>query len=103
MAEWIDEEVETAHVGEGETLVESDQVTESLQAKEPEPVEAEQTQQEDDIPARYRGKSIQDVIQMHREAEKALGQGPADISLVGLVLRGRGLSAPRPPRVFWQR
>ena len=65
MAEWIDEEVETAQVGEGETLVESDQVTESLQAKEPEPVEAEQAQQEDDIPARYQGKSIHDVIQMH--------------------------------------
>jgi hypothetical protein len=74
MAEWIDEEVETAQVGEGETLVESDQVTESLQTKEPEPVEAEQTQQEDDIPARYQGKSIQDVIHMHREAEKALGR-----------------------------
>ena len=74
MAEWIDEEVETAQVGEGETLVESDQVTESLQAKEPEPVEAEQTQQEGDVPARYQGKSIQDVIHMHREAEKALGR-----------------------------
>ena len=73
MAEWIDDEVETVQAGEGETLVEAEGLVDSLSEKQPEPVEAEQAQEED-IPERYRGKSIQDVIQMHREAEKALGR-----------------------------
>ena len=79
MAEWIDEEVDTVKVSEGETLVDSDDVTSSLEAKDPSDAINEQTQdsdlaENDDIPARYRGKSMQDVIQMHREAEKALGR-----------------------------
>lgn len=73
MAEWIDDEVNTVQAGEGETLVESEGVVESLSEKQPEPVETEQALNED-LPERYQGKSIQDVIQMHREAEKALGR-----------------------------
>lgn len=41
---------------------------------------------EEDIPDKYRGKSIQDIVRMHQEAEKAIGRQSAEVGdLRGVV------------------
>lgn len=80
MARWIEEEeLPQAHVEEGETLVEPDQVEASLQPEEvSKPEEPEETApeqpEEDELPEKYRGKSAADIAKMHMEAEKAMGR-----------------------------
>lgn len=39
----------------------------------------EPTQQEDAIPDKYAGKSVQDIVRMHQEAEKLLGRQSAEV------------------------
>jgi len=38
------------------------------------PEQPEQEAEVDDIPEKYRGKSVKDLVQMHQEAEKAIGK-----------------------------
>lgn len=45
------------------------------QPQEETPVE----QEEDDIPSKYKGKSIKDVVRMHQEAEKAMGKQGSEV------------------------
>lgn len=45
-----------------------------------EPVQAQSP--EDDIPEKYRGKSLQDIIEMHRNAESALGRAHNEVGQV---------------------
>jgi hypothetical protein len=79
MARWIEEEeLPQAHVEEGETLVEPDQIESSLQPEEvsspEEPEETAPEQPEDELPEKYRGKSAAEIAKMHMEAEKAMGR-----------------------------
>ena len=79
MARWIEEEeLPQAHVEEGETLVEPDQVEASLQpegvSKPEEPDETAPEQPEEELPEKYRGKSAADIAKMHMEAERAMGR-----------------------------
>jgi len=50
---------------------------------EPEPIKAnnepEGTPDVPEVPEKYRGKSIQDIIQMHQEVEKAYGRGQNEL------------------------
>lgn len=39
----------------------------------------EQTAEEDDLPEKYRGKSVKDLVQMHQEAEKAIGKKGSEV------------------------
>jgi hypothetical protein len=43
---------------------------------EEEPVQEEQ---EDDIPDKYKGKSIKDIVRMHQEAERAIGKQGSEV------------------------
>src|SRR6056300_636647 len=43
------------------------------------PVEASQEETEDEIPDKYRGKSVQDIVRMHQEAEKLLGRQSSEV------------------------
>jgi len=51
------------------------QPIESVEAVEAE----EQPQEEPNIPEKYRGKSLEEVVQMHQEAEKALGKQGSEV------------------------
>ncbi len=51
------------------------QPIESVEAVEQE----EQPQEEPNIPEKYRGKSLEEVVQMHQEAEKALGKQGSEV------------------------
>lgn len=48
-----------------------------LEAAQEESVEPQQG--EDDLPEKYRGKSLKDLVQMHQEAEKAIGKHGAEV------------------------
>ena len=41
--------------------------------------EVTQETEQDDIPDKYRGKSVQDIVQMHQEAEKLLGKQSSEV------------------------
>jgi len=77
MARLIDQEPEDQQeTEEFATLEEQEEIQE--EAVEPtleEPEEAE----EDDIPDKYQGKDIKDIVQMHQEAEKLLGRQSSEV------------------------
>lgn len=76
MAQLIDRVPEDQQEGEEfATLEEQEQqVEEAPEEPTPEPKE-----QEDDIPEKYRGKDIKDIVQMHQEAEKLLGRQSSEV------------------------
>ena len=41
--------------------------------------EVEQPQEESSLPEKYQGKSLEDVVQMHQEAEKLLGRQSSEV------------------------
>ena len=43
------------------------------------PVEAAQEETEEDIPEKYQGKSVADIVRMHQEAEKLLGRQSSEV------------------------
>jgi hypothetical protein len=56
-----------------------EEYNETLEAVE-EPVEAVETEDSvADIPDKYQGKSIKDIVQMHQEAEKLLGRQSSEV------------------------
>lgn len=68
-------------IDESQSTEEWDELPEQEEAKvedEPAPDETEQTGEED-IPDKYRGKSLKDVVQMHQEAEKLLGKHSSEV------------------------
>ena len=80
MARFIDESPEY-QPEDGETFATLDeddmQIPEEEQPVEPE--EIQETQEEDDIPEKYQGKAIKDIVQMHQEAEKLLGKQSSEV------------------------
>ena len=43
------------------------------------PEQPEEATVEDDIPEKYQGKDIKDIVQMHQEAEKLLGRQSSEV------------------------
>ena len=75
MARLIDQEPEDQQ--ETEEFSELEEINENVQeAEEPTP---EVSEPEDDIPDKYRGKDIKDIVQMHQEAEKLLGRQSSEV------------------------
>lgn len=62
---------------------EEDESEEYATLEQPEEVAPEQpeevTEQEDDLPEKYRNKDIKDIVQMHQEAEKLLGKQSSEV------------------------
>lgn len=62
---------------------EEDENEEYATLEQPEEVVPEQpeevTEQEDDLPEKYRNKDIKDIVQMHQEAEKLLGKQSSEV------------------------
>jgi hypothetical protein len=73
MAEFIEEGVEEVDPQqvEGSLQVQSEQVYE-------EPAQAVQNEEED-IPEKYKGKSVKEIVQMHAEAEKLIGRQGSEV------------------------
>lgn len=67
MAQFIDESVE------------DQEPTDTLEDQETEQVIPEQTEVEEEIPDRYKGKSPKDLIRMHQEAEKLMGRHSKEV------------------------
>ena len=59
---------------EAETELKEGEEVQSLEQQETLPEQSAEPEPEEELPAKYQGKSLQDVVQMHQEAEKALGR-----------------------------
>jgi len=70
-----EEEFEAADITQQETQ----QVAEQTQ---PEPVQEQAPPQEENIPSKYKGKSLDDIIKMHQEAEKLIGRQAQEVGEV---------------------
>lgn len=68
MAKFIDER-------DDETLQEGEEFSEPTL----EPEEVEETVTEDELPDKYQGKDIKEVVRMHQEAEKLLGRQSSEV------------------------
>ena len=56
------------------------------QQEEQEEIQSQENEVAEDIPEKYRGKSLQDIVQMHQEAEKLLGKQSSEVGeLRGVV------------------
>jgi hypothetical protein len=78
MAEFLDERPDE-ELQDGEelaTLEEEDTTNQEPQEETPEEVE---TEEDDDLPEKYKGKSAKDIIRMHQEAEKLLGRQSSEV------------------------
>jgi len=51
----------------------------SFEEPEEETQEPEETPTEDDIPEKYQGKDLKDIVRMHQEAEKLLGRQSSEV------------------------
>lgn len=76
-----------------------EQVQEALEAER---TAVEPTPTDDDVPEKYHGKSIKEVITMHQEAERALGRQSGEVGeLRGIVddfIRRQGQQQPTAPQ-----
>jgi len=82
MAQFIQSSPEELNEGEEFSSIEDDQIPKEMeQPEELEQVEesAELEAEEEVIPEKYQGKSIQDIVQMHQEAEKLLGRQSSEV------------------------
>ena len=73
MATFIDEGYEEPQDEEEFSSIEDEQ-EQATPEEEPEPEETE-----DDIPEKYKGKSVRDIVRMHQEAERAIGKQGSEV------------------------
>lgn len=64
---------------EEETELKEGEEVQSLEQQETLPEQVAEPEPEEELPAKYQGKSLQDVVQMHQEAEKALGRQSGEV------------------------
>jgi len=66
-------------------------------------VEVEQPQEETSLPDKYQGKSLEDIVKMHQEAEKLLGRQSSEVGelrkVVDDYISTQTQSAPQPQHV----
>ena len=74
MATFIDEGYEEPQ--DEEEFSPIDEGDAEQETPEEEPVQEEQ---EDDIPDKYKGKSVKDIVRMHQEAERAIGKQGSEV------------------------
>jgi len=77
MAEVIDEVLENEL--EASSLDEEKIEDSKLEQPESEPQVKEETKPEDDLPEKYKGKSVKDIVAMHQEAEKLIGKQGSEV------------------------
>ena len=96
MATFIDEDENTSQATEDEQFDTLDSETEDSIEEQPEVSEED----DDDIPEKYRGKSVKDIVRMHQEAEKAMGKQGSEVGelrrLVDDYIRAQTISQQAP-------
>ena len=75
-ATMLDPHLEEENVDNVET--EANEIQEPEEAVE-QPQDAVEQDTDDDIPERYRGKSLKDVVQMHQEVEKVMSRHSSEV------------------------
>jgi hypothetical protein len=65
-------------IDEGDEELQNEEEFSSVEEVEQEAPE-EPTQEDDDIPDKYRGKSVKDIVRMHQEAERAIGKQGSEV------------------------
>jgi hypothetical protein len=80
MARFIDESPEY-QPEDGETLTSLTEELEEIEEQIPEEEQPDQPQQQaaEEIPEKYQGKDIKDIVRMHQEAEKLLGKQSSEV------------------------
>lgn len=79
MANFLDEDLsEDTQASNVNDLDQQEQEQQVSDIQSEEPVE-QATQEDDDIPEKYRGKSAKEIARMHQEAEKALGRQGSEV------------------------
>ena len=75
MAKFIDEQQEEVSIQENEELGSFDEEeSQPEEALEEEVEEVTETETDDDIPDKYKGKSVKEIVAMHKNAEQLLGK-----------------------------
>jgi len=92
----VDPQPEEENVDE----IETNEVNEIQQEAE---VEVEQPPEETSLPDKYQGKSLEDIVKMHQEAEKLLGRQSSEVGelrkVVDDYISTQTQSAPQPQHV----
>ena len=65
-------------IDEGDEELQNEEEFSSVEEVEQEAPQ-EPTQEDDDIPDKYRGKSVKDIVRMHQEAERAIGKQGSEV------------------------
>ena len=68
------------------------------QEEQLEPIQAEEQAPEEDIPEKYKGKSLKDLVQMHQEAEKAIGRQGSEVGELRKLVDQYIVSNTAPPK-----
>jgi hypothetical protein len=80
MAQFIDPKPKDLEEGEEFANIEDEAVIEeSAEQLEESPVQEQAQTVEDEIPDKYQGKDIKDIVRMHQEAEKLLGRQSSEV------------------------
>ena len=78
MATFIDEDENSSQETEEFDTLDSEQ-SEELTQETPEEQTQEVEEEEDDIPDKYKGKSVKEIVRMHQEAERAIGKQGSEV------------------------
>ena len=86
MANFTEESLEDQDQEVVDLFEEQNEESQIEQTPEPEGEEVvaqqEQTEQEEDLPSKYKGKSLKEIIRMHQEAEKLIGRQAQEVGEV---------------------
>jgi hypothetical protein len=66
-------------IDEGDESLQENEEFSSIEEVEQEAPVKEPTPEDDDIPDKYKGKSVKDIVRMHQEAERAIGKQGSEV------------------------
>lgn len=84
---------------EVEEVFQQPEQEESQEQQEPVAQETQAEEEEEDLPSKYKGKNLKDIIRMHQEAEKLIGRQAQEVGEVRKLadeLIKRQISTPAP-------
>jgi len=98
MATFIDEDENSSQETEEFDTLNSEQSEQVEETQEEQPQDTEE--EDDDIPEKYKGKSVKEIVRMHQEAERAIGKQGSEVGelrrLVDDYIRAQSISQQAP-------
>lgn len=86
-----------------EPVIDDQEFDDVKDVDEQDPVEELETPTEDDLPDKYKGKSIKEIVQMHQEAERFLGRQGSEVGelrkIVDNFIKGQSTETHQPEPV----